>query len=267
MADEWRSYDTAAEVHQRIAAPKIFEPVAKDLVARFGMPSAGAILDVGTGTGVAARVALESGPRGAVIVGLDPSAEMLRVARRHGLARVVVGAVPGLPFSSASFDRVLASFVLSHVTDYQSASLDMVRVLRPGGKLGITAWTGAENEYRQFWQSMADSLIGKQALDAAARVALPWEEWFMDPTHLRETLEEAGLIRVEVIENHYSAPMKIAEFLDMRETSAQARFIRGTVDAQEWDRFRHDVSAEFYKRFRDPIEHTRDAYVATGTKP
>ena len=80
MAQDWQSYDTAAGVHDRVATPAIFEPPARDLVAALGPSIAGAILDVGAGTGVAARMAIESSP-GAVVVALDPSFEMLRAAR------------------------------------------------------------------------------------------------------------------------------------------------------------------------------------------
>ena len=73
--------------------------------------SARAILDVGSGTGVAALLAVGSSDPDAVVVALDPSLEMLRVARSKGLRDVVRGAVPGLPFCDGKFDRVMANFV------------------------------------------------------------------------------------------------------------------------------------------------------------
>src|SRR5881409_2912525 len=66
---------------------------------------------------------------------LDPSIEMLRVARSHGLLYVVAGTVPSLPFAADTFDRVVGSFVLAHFADYKSALVDMARVLRRGGRL------------------------------------------------------------------------------------------------------------------------------------
>lgn len=132
MEQGWRSYDSAAAVHDRIAVPHVFAPPAKDLVAALAFPTGGLGLDVGTGTGVAALLALESAGPGSVVVGLDPSLDMLRVARRKGLPWLVRGGVPGLPHSDGAFDRVMANFVLNHVTSYDTALSDMVRVLRPG---------------------------------------------------------------------------------------------------------------------------------------
>jgi ubiquinone/menaquinone biosynthesis C-methylase UbiE len=125
-------YDSAAADHDRLAVPAIFAEPARDLVARTGLPAAGRILDIGTGTGIAARLAIELAHPGTIVVGLDPSLEMLRVARSHDLLCLAVGAVPGLPYPDAAFDRILANFVLSHLTSYRTALLDIVRVLRPG---------------------------------------------------------------------------------------------------------------------------------------
>ena len=157
MAHAWQSYDSAAAAHDRVAVPSIFSPPARDLVVLMGRP-AGSILDVGTGTGTAARAAREFSAPGAAVIGVDPSLQMLRVARNRGLVSVVTGGVPGLPFATHTFDAVLANFVLAHVADYRAALVDMVRVLRSGGRLGVTAWAAMENPYRLFWQSCRKAL-------------------------------------------------------------------------------------------------------------
>src|SRR4029077_6717785 len=127
MAHEWQSYDTAADTHDRLAVPGIFTPPARDLVASLDLPRSGVVLDVGAGSGVAARVAKESS-KARTVFALDPSLGMLRTARSHGLC-VVAGAVPGLPFGAGRFDGVMANFVLSHLASCQAALADMARVL------------------------------------------------------------------------------------------------------------------------------------------
>src|SRR4051794_23624875 len=149
MDQNWASYDSAAASHERVAVPAIFAPPARDLVARMELPGTRTILDVGSGTGVASLLALASSDGDAVVVALDPSLEMLRVAQSKGLQQVVRGAVPGLPFGDRTFDRVMANFVIGHLRSYHDGLLAMVRVLRPGGKLGVTAWGSLENEFRQ----------------------------------------------------------------------------------------------------------------------
>jgi ubiquinone/menaquinone biosynthesis C-methylase UbiE len=264
MARDWQSYDAAAETHERLAVPGIFAPPARDLVASLDLPSTGAVLDVGAGSGVAARVAKESSPD-RTVVALDPSLQMLRAARVHGLS-VVSGAVPGLPFRAGTFEGVMANFVLSHLSSYQGALADMARVLRPGGKLGVTSWGSLRNEFRERWQEVADLFAGKETLQTAVDQALPLEEWVENPAHLRRAFEEAGLRNVTLRHMHYTNRMSIADFLAIRGEAVQARFMRQTLDSKRWEEFERAVSADFYARFQDPIEHVRDVHIAVGTK-
>ena len=99
------------------------------------------------------------------------------------------------------------------------------------------------------------------------REALPWEEWFSNPAPLRDALAEAGLTGIDVQHREYRITMSVAEFLSIRETSLEAKVVRERLDAREWERFRERVAHELNARFRDPIEDTRDAYLAVGTKP
>ncbi len=102
------------------------------------------VLDVGCGTGVVTRaVAQRVGSTGRV-VGLDPSPVMLAVGReqaeREGLLDRVAfqpGDMRALPFDAATFDTVLAITALSHATDGEQAVAEMVRVVRPGGQVGV----------------------------------------------------------------------------------------------------------------------------------
>jgi ubiquinone/menaquinone biosynthesis C-methylase UbiE len=52
----WKSYDCVADEYDRLTPP-LFGTLARDLIALLGLSAAGLLLDVGTGTGVAAEVA------------------------------------------------------------------------------------------------------------------------------------------------------------------------------------------------------------------
>ena len=267
MAQGWKSYDAAADSHDRIAVPTIFAAPARDLVAQVGMPGGGRVLDVGAGTGVVALAAMQVAGPGTVVMGVDPSFEMLRAARAHGLLDVAVGAVPWLPYADAVFDRVLASFVLSHLPSYEAGLRDLVRVLRPGGKLGMTAWGSIQNECRERWEEVAETFVDKDALRAAAQEAIPWEEWFESADHLRQAFQDAGLTGVEVFHAVHTARMSMADFLGMRQNSISGRFMRQTMSEQRWREFQEAVASEFQRAFRDPIEHVRDVNIVVGTHP
>jgi ubiquinone/menaquinone biosynthesis C-methylase UbiE len=263
MPTDWTSYDAAAVTHDRLNVPAMFAAPARDLGARMDFANARAALDVGAGSGIVAMQAATVCP---VAVAVDPSVAMLRRARANGIARVVVGAAPGLPFADASFDRVTAGFVLSHVASYEAALADMVRVLRPGGKVGITAWSELSNPYRDYWDGLVERFVGDaEALRAATAKMLPWEDWFARSENVRSALSGAGLHDVTVEEIEYPIHITIADFLAIRENSGVSRFLRTVLDDAGWRRFLDTAREEFAARFRDPIDHTRRAIIAVGT--
>ena len=102
------------------------------------------VLEVGCGTGELTRRARERAGSAAVVCGIDPSAEMIGVARaksaRAGLGiDYRIAAIEALPFADASFDVVLSSMMMHHLPeDLKPLGLAEVRrVLKPGGRLLI----------------------------------------------------------------------------------------------------------------------------------
>ncbi|HKZ19832.1 MAG TPA: class I SAM-dependent methyltransferase [Acidimicrobiia bacterium] len=92
------------------------------------LPS-GRLLDLGSGTGVAAPI---FGDREAVA--LDPVTEMLSLSSiRHRVAAVG----ESLPFSDASFDSVFSAFVFRNLTSTDRTLSEINRVLRPGGVAAV----------------------------------------------------------------------------------------------------------------------------------
>jgi len=108
-----------------------YEDQILPLVARH-LAGARRVLDVGCGEGqVARRVA--SG--GAAVVGLDPTAAQVEVARERGGGPVYLRArAEALPCRDASFDAVLVCLALEHVEAFEEAIDEVARVLEPGGR-------------------------------------------------------------------------------------------------------------------------------------
>jgi ubiquinone/menaquinone biosynthesis C-methylase UbiE len=122
------------------------------LVQLAGLAPGESALDVGCGTGSLAIAAkARVGPDGQVC-GVDPSPEMVaradRKAVRAGVdVRFKTAAVQALPFPDATFDAVLSSLMLHHLTEEsrRTGIREIARVLKPGGRflaVDIGASTG-----------------------------------------------------------------------------------------------------------------------------
>ncbi len=118
---------------------------------RLGLQRGDRVLDLGAGGG---RHAFEAMKRGAVVTALDYSEADLKdvvgvvggmLAAREiewqQYAGVCNANALDLPFPDGAFDRVVTSEVLEHIWDDERAIAEMVRVLRPGGRLAVTVPT------------------------------------------------------------------------------------------------------------------------------
>lgn len=108
------------------------------LIKQLGPLEGRQVLDVGSGTGDDTRELAELvGPLGRV-VGTDVSSTMLDEARRRGgPVEFTHGDIHALPFATASFDRVRVKLVRIHSADVDTADDELIRVLRPGGRLAV----------------------------------------------------------------------------------------------------------------------------------
>jgi len=121
----------------------IIQDVADATVAEVGVGEGDDFLDVATGSG---NAAIAAALRRARVTGLDLVPELVDAARARaadaGLeAEFVVGNAEELPFADDSFDRVTSIFGAMFAPRHQMAADELVRVARPGGVIGVAAWT------------------------------------------------------------------------------------------------------------------------------
>ena len=94
--------------------------------------TSGLLVDVGCGEGQVARVAADAGM---TVVGLDPAATQVRVAReRAGGPVYLQGSATALAVADGVADAAVACLVFEHIVDVDAALAEVARVLRPGGR-------------------------------------------------------------------------------------------------------------------------------------
>ena len=127
------SYDD--ELNPLIAVEGV---LVEGIVREIPMRSA---IDVGTGTG---RHALALAGRGVAVTAVDPSPEMMGLARRKASAAGLdvdfrLAAIEdGLPAEDGQFDFLMCALTLCHVADIAHAVRECARVVRPGGSMLVT---------------------------------------------------------------------------------------------------------------------------------
>ncbi len=136
-------YNSVAPLYGQVG-PDAFAWAGRQLVKRMDIAEDTQVLDVGVGRGANLFPAAEKvGPRGQVI-GIDLAEKMLQetaaeIARRSiAHAAVLQMDAEQLTFPAASFDAVLCGFAIFLFPHLEQALTEFYRVLRPGGKLGIT---------------------------------------------------------------------------------------------------------------------------------
>jgi len=101
------------------------------------------LLDGGCGTGLFTKKAIE---RGAEVISLDIAPKLVELTiRKNPSAKGIEGSLLELPFEENTFDYVISSDVIEHTPDPLAAVKELIRVLKPGGKICITV------PNRTFW--------------------------------------------------------------------------------------------------------------------
>jgi demethylmenaquinone methyltransferase / 2-methoxy-6-polyprenyl-1,4-benzoquinol methylase len=134
----------------------------RQALRRAGLRPGMKLLDVATGTGLLAQGAVRILGEPGRVIGVDPSAGMLREARKALSGPLVRGWAETLPFGNDRFDMLSMSFALRHVTGLEAAFEEYLRVLKPGGRLLLLEL------------SRPDSAVTRWLIRVHLQRVLPW---------------------------------------------------------------------------------------------
>lgn len=186
------AYDRSADGWATGSVHRLYAELASALVAASPVPVTGLhILDLGAGTGVAARAVRDAGA--ASVVGVDVAAQMLR--RGRDVFDPVLADAARLPFRAGAFDLVVAACCLSHLPDPEQAVRETRRV----------AFALAASAFETGWTHPAKAAVDDAAEPFGFRPP-PWhgtlkqsgERLVGDPDGLAALAHRAGYRDVEV---------------------------------------------------------------------
>ena len=186
------AYRRYAAVYDAVFGP-VLQPGRKAVVQALGLRSGDRVLEVGVGTGLS----LPLYPRDVRITGIDVSREMLDKARRR-VSRRRLSNVEALlemdaermSFPDASFDKVVAMYVVSVVERPAKLLEELHRVCRPHGEIYLVNHVRSDNRFIAAVENglarfsdklgfhpdfeLADMLNGSHGVDELARINFFW---------------------------------------------------------------------------------------------
>lgn len=154
---ESRVYSDLAHLYDAIFG-RVFVDHEHEVLGALNLRPEQKILEVGVGTGIA----LEAYPRYVQVVGIDPSQEMLEQAigksRENRWTHIELkrGDAQQLEFPDDSFDWVMNFHVMTVVPDPLRMMSEMVRVLKPGGRLVTVTHFASNNPVLFFLGSLVN---------------------------------------------------------------------------------------------------------------
>ena len=234
--------------------------VGESVVRRVGILAGDQVLDIACGTGNAAVPAAAAGGR---VTGVDLTPELFPAARRRAVEadvelELVEGDAELLPFADNAFDVVLSTFGVMFAPRHEVAARELVRVLRPGGRVGLANWTQegtAGSLFAATGRHLPQPPIG-------ARSPLLWGR----EAYVRDLFAGAGIELDCVRERVPQKPdidlaRAVAFYLDKFGPLVTART---QLEAQgRWAAAEPEISEAVATMVADPPEYL----VVTGTKP
>ena len=133
----WASGDYPA------VAAELIPSLGPELVRAAGVGHGDLVLDVAAGSG---NAAIPAAAAGAIVTASDLTPELFEAGRRAATNRGVdlewvEADAEALPFADNSFDIVMSCVGVMFAPHHQAAADELVRVVRPGGTIGLISWT------------------------------------------------------------------------------------------------------------------------------
>lgn len=222
----------------------------KTLIEMMEIKNGDFVLDVGCGTGwQAVNVSGIIGPAGR-LTGIDPSSYRIELARKKfggdsiSSIRFLVGQAEDLsavPDNSINHAYFCSSF--HWIDDKQTALNEIYRVLRPGGKVGMTT---LDRDSQNTMRTLADPILAKYHIEKG-------QEWHrgmkkVTASELRSLLSDAGFTGISIepraVPWKYGSPEEFLKHLEERDSPEG---LLKDIPAGTREKIRQEITEEFRK--------------------
>jgi ubiquinone/menaquinone biosynthesis C-methylase UbiE len=254
----------AAEVYEEFFLPALFQQWASRVADAAGIQAGQQVLDVACGTGALTCAVADRIVSGGSVVGLDVNEGMLAVAKRKAPAiEWRQGCAESLPFASESFDVVVSQFGLMFFEDRRAALQEMLRVLRPGGRMAVAVWDSLEHS--PGYAAIADLLQRLFGGQVAAALQAPFV--LGDVQVLRSLFAAAGIPDAQITTQEGTA--RFPSIQSWVYTDIKGWTLADVLDDAQFDRLLTEAQRAL-RRFtiaEGTVVFSAPAHIVTATKP
>ena len=222
-------YSQRAQAYDGLWSP-VIRPIGERLIARLPLTAdTSHVIDVGTGAG-SLLPAIQLAAPSAVVVGIDRSQGMLRLAKERHSCPLALMDVQRLALPANRFEVAIVAFVLFHLPWPEQCLAEVNRVLQPGGSVGTVTW-GSETE------PPASAIWDDELQAAGARViqlpAVDNRDCCDSTQKMTTLLEQAGFVSINVWtesiehrwrpEDHFDYQLRMSSRLRLQSLDVQDR--------------------------------------------
>jgi ubiquinone/menaquinone biosynthesis C-methylase UbiE len=272
IVNQWSQSAPYWEKHREIIR-QMFAPITQALIEDAQITQGCAVLDIATGPGEPALTIAELvGPEGKVC-GIDAVPEMVEAARRERLRRGLrntsfeTAFADALPFPTDTFDAVVSRFGVMFFPSPVDSVREMLRVLKPGGRIALAVWYFAEkNPFHYAVSRVVDRHVAPPPPPETQDMFR-----FAAPGKLLAILSQAGAAAAfeRVLQFSIRAPLSAEDFCALRfEMSEKLRTRLARVSKEKLSVIKSEVVEAFRQYSAGPgLSFPAEILIVGGRKP
>ena len=231
----------------------LLKPMGNEIISIINPQGVDVVLDIAAGTGEPGLTIATMLKGGKVII-TDLSEDMLEIARENAMKRDIknietrVCDVCALPFADNTFDAISCRLGFMFFPDMLLAAKEMIRVVRPGGKIAVSVWNVLENN---FWITAILGVVNRHIELPATVPGTPGMFRCTEDGLISDLFLQAGLKNCQQIETTAKMNFKTADvyWSMMTEVITIVVSALNKVDAEMKENIRKEVFQELNQKF------------------